>query len=235
MNKRRIVALVCVCISALCSGCGSLFGKVPVKQYYVMNYVPSVDTGNSVGRAYPYTLRLRELDIEEAYARTQLVYRQSPFELRYYTYKFWAVKPNRMVTDLIRNHIVSSNLVNHVVLRYDESHKPDYELSGNIEAIEEYDSDQLWFAHLALRLSLVRLSDGTAIYSRQFDNRKKVFRYSPEAVVQELSAILEYIMNQAVNDMDTVFAEEKKLSQTASDKSDTLKTETKDNGGASRE
>jgi ABC-type uncharacterized transport system auxiliary subunit len=222
MNKKKIVALVCVCIAVLCSGCGSLFGSMPVKQYYVLNYIPSADTGSSARRAYPYTIRVRELDIEEAYARTQLVYRQSPFELRYYNYKLWAVKPNKMVTELVRNHIVSSNLVKHVVLRYDENYKPDYELSGDIKAMEEYDSDQLWFAHLALRLSLVRLSDGTTIYSRQFDNRKRVFKYLPEAVVQEMSIILEFIMNQAINDMDAALAQEEKISQKTSNKSDTI-------------
>jgi hypothetical protein len=99
-------------------------------------------------------------------------------------------------------------MVNHVVQRYDEDIKPDYELTGAIEALEEYDSDQLWFAHLAMRLSLTRLSDGVVLYSRQFDNRKKVFRYSPEAVVQELSAILEFIMVQGIHDIDAVLAKE---------------------------
>lgn len=113
-----------------------------------------------------------------------------------------------MVTDLILKQLASANLVSHVIQRYDEGLNPSYELSGTIEAIEEYDSDQLWFAHLAIRLLLTRLSDGTVIYSRQFDNRKRVFNYSPEAVVREMSAILEYIMNQVMRDLDTVFAKE---------------------------
>ena len=157
---------------------------------------------------YPFTLRLKELDIEEAYARPQIVYRQSPFELLYYNYKMWAVKPNRMVTDLILKQLAAANLVSHVVQRYDEEFNPDYELTGTKEAMEEYDSDQIWFAHLAIRFSLARLSDGVVLYSRQFDNRKRVFRYSPEAVVQELSATLEFIMVQALHDMDAIFVKE---------------------------
>jgi hypothetical protein len=113
--------------------------------------------------------------------------------------------------------------VSHVVRRYDEGLAPDFELSGLVEAIEEYDSDQLWFAHLAIRLTLTRNSDGRVMYSRQFDNRKKVFRYSPEAVVQELSAILEFIINQAGRDMNVVFAREAGMSPIPASGSDTAR------------
>jgi len=183
-------------------------GTLPLRQYYVLNYV-STSSAAKVNGAYPYTIRLKDLDIEEAYARPQIVYRQTPFELRYYVYKLWAVKPSRMVTDLVYKHLVSSNVVSHIIRRYDEGLKPDYELAGTVEAIEEYDSDELWFAHLALRFSLIRLSDGRTIYTRDFDNRKQVYKYSPEAVVQEMSAILEFIMDQTVQDLGAVFEKEK--------------------------
>ena len=195
--------LLCAAL-VLCIHCGTL----PLRQYYVLNYISAGSTGAKVTGAYPYTVRLKDLDIEEAYARPQIVYRQSPFELRYYIYKLWAVKPSRMVTDLVYKHLISSNVVSHVIRRYDEGLKPGYELAGTVEAIEEYDSDDLWFAHLALRFALTRLSDGSVLYSRQFDNRKQVFKYSPEAVVQEMSAILEFIMDQMVQDLDGVFAKE---------------------------
>ena len=42
-------------------------------------------------------------------------------------------------------------------------------------------------------------------------NRKQVFKYSPEAVVQEMSAILEFIMDQLVQDLGAVFAKEKDM------------------------
>jgi ABC-type uncharacterized transport system auxiliary subunit len=184
---------------------------MPLKQYYVLNYISAGSAGEKVNGSYPYAVRLKDLDIEEAYARPQIVYRQSPFELRYYIYKLWAVKPSRMVTDLVYKHFVSSNIVSHVIRRYDEGLRPGYELAGTVESIEEYDSDELWFAHLALRFTLTRLSDNHVVYSRQFDNRKQVFKYSPEAVVQEMSAILEFIMDQLVQDLGAVFAKEKDM------------------------
>jgi ABC-type uncharacterized transport system auxiliary subunit len=128
-----------------------------------------------------------------------------------------------MVSDLVRKQIVSSGLVSHVVRRYDEGLDPDFELSGLIEAIEEYDSDQLWFAHLAIRLTLTRTSDGRVMYSRQFDNRKKVFKNSLEAVVQELSSILEFIINQAIRDMNVVLARETGVSPVPTGQTDSAR------------
>ncbi|MBD3344346.1 MAG: hypothetical protein GF401_04705 [Chitinivibrionales bacterium] len=180
----------------------------PVKKYYVLNYQPMPRNNRVYAHTYPYTIRLKELDIEEAYARPQIVYRQSAFQLRYYHYRVWAVKPTRMLTDLIQKHLLSENLVSHVIRRFDEGKRPEYELSGVIEAIEEYDSDEIWFAHLALRLKFTRLSDGRTIYTRHFDKRKRVFENNPENIIKEMSAIMEYIMNQAIHDIDVILAKE---------------------------
>ena len=197
--------------------------RVPVKQYYVLNYVPTAPSARLSSTPYPFTIRLKELSIEDAYNRPQIVYRQSPFELRYYFYKIWAVKPNKMITDLIQKHLVSVNLVSHVIRRFDEGIAPNYELSGNIEAIEEYDSDQLWFAHLCIRLTLTRVADGRVLYSRLFDNRKRVYQYSPDNVVKEMSVILEFIVNQAIHDLDIIFAKEYGLTSNNKNLADSLK------------
>jgi ABC-type uncharacterized transport system auxiliary subunit len=157
---------------------------------------------------YAAVVRLREFSIEEAYNRSQIVYRLNPYELRYYNYRLWAVKPTRMITDLAFRHLSSVNLVSGVVRRFDEGRKPDFELSGRIEALEEYDSEDLLFAHIAIRLNLTRVSDGANIYSRLFDIRKKVYRREANFVIREMSQITEYIFTQAMADIDAKLAAE---------------------------
>ena len=183
-------------------------GKVPVKKFYVINYEPEPLRSRQFQGPYPYTIRVKEFSIEEAYSRPQLVYRKSPFELEYYYFRAWAVKPVRMITDAVDKHIASTGIVSHVVRRFDEGAKPDYELSGHIEAIEEYDSEDVWFAHLTIRMRLTRISDGRTVYMRRFDRRKQVFQHDPEYVIRELSQILDFIMSQALHDMDVVLAKE---------------------------
>jgi len=192
------------CAAVLLAGCAA----VPVKRYYTLNYVPAPLEDRLRPGAYPFVVRVRDLAIEDAYARPQIVYRKSAFELEYYFYRVWAVKPSRMISDLIHKHLVSSGLVSSVVRRFDEGTRPQFELGGTIEAIEEYDSDQLWFAHLALHLWMTRLSDGAVVYSRRFDFRKPVMANQPELVVKEMSMILEHTLNQLMHDLDAVFARE---------------------------
>jgi ABC-type uncharacterized transport system auxiliary subunit len=174
----------------------------------MMNYLPSTQTDRLNPASYPCTIRLRDFSIEEAYNRPQIVYRQSPFELQYYAFRLWAVKPERMITDLVYKHLLTRNLVSNVIRRFDEGQKPDYELSGVVEAIEEYDSEELWFAHLAVRLNLVRIADGQSVYMRRFDIRKRVYKHTPENVIRELSALMEFVMTQAAHDIDQRFAKE---------------------------
>lgn len=206
MKKRIKLSLLFGFLTSfiIVSGCG----KVPIKEYYILNYLPTADKNLKQRKPYQVTIRLREFNIEEAYNRPQIVYRQSPFQLRYYVYRVWAVKPTRMITDLVYKHLVSANLVSSVIRRFDEGPKPDYELSGMIEALEEYDSEELWFAHLAFRLKLVSLSDGKTVYTRRFDHRKRVFQHEPEYVIREMSSLMEYAMTQAINDIDVKLAEE---------------------------
>ncbi|OGS37652.1 MAG: hypothetical protein A2293_17210 [Elusimicrobia bacterium RIFOXYB2_FULL_49_7] len=194
----------CLLMVLFAAGCGTL----PIKKYYLLNYIPTPPQARLNEAPYPFTLRLKEFSIEDAYARPQIVYRQSPYELQFYFYQVWAVKPAQMINDLVFKHLAAMNLIRAVVRRYDGGAKPDFELSGAIEAIDEYDSEEVWFAHMALRFRLTRLTDGRVIYTRRFDNRKRVFQNNPQNVVKEMSAIMEFIMDQVVGDLDTILSNE---------------------------
>jgi ABC-type uncharacterized transport system auxiliary subunit len=181
----------------------------PTKKLYMLNYEPESLSRRMHHAPYPFTIRVKEFDIEKAYDRFQITYRHSPFELPYYFYHVWAVKPTPMLTDLVHKHLVESKMVSQVVRRLDEAlDRPDFEISGTIEAIEEYDSDEVWFAHLALRLKVIRLRDNRTVYLRRFDKRKRVHKHEPEFVVRELSQIMDLIMTQALHDIDVVLARE---------------------------
>ena len=197
------------------SGCAS----VPLKQYYLLNYIPSVRQDRLNPIPYPCTIRLRDFDIEEAYSRPEIVYRQSAFQLQYDYYREWAVKPARMISDLVYKHLFATGIVSSVIRRFDEGPKPNYELSGMIEALDEYDSQELWFAHIALRINLIRVSDGTSLYTRRFDLRKRVFEHKPENVIRELSSLMEFIMIQVIRDFDLKLAKEYGFAIPAADSS----------------
>jgi uncharacterized lipoprotein YmbA len=216
-------------IAALAAAMLVSCAAIPVKQFYMLNYIPSTQRDRLNPAPYPATVRLRDFNIEEAYNRPQIVYRQSPFQLQYYYYRVWAVKPSRMITDLVYKHLLSASLVSGVIRRFDEGPKPEFELSGVIEALDEYDSDELWFAHIALRISVQRVNDGSSIYTRRFDLRKRVYEHKPENVIREMSSLMELIMTQVVRDLDVKLAHEYGVTVPAADSSDSA-TETPQTG-----
>jgi ABC-type uncharacterized transport system auxiliary subunit len=195
-------------------------GKIVVKKFYIINYEPEPLLDRKMTGPYPYTIRIKDFSIERAYAKQQIVYRKSPYELQYYYYRVWAVKPTQMITDMIQKHIASTGIVSHVVRRLDEGTAPDYELSGAIEAIEEYDSEEIWFAHLAIRMVLTRMKDNRTIYYRRFDKRKKVNQHEPEFVINVMSQVMDFIMTQALHDIDVVLADEYGVGSQDTDKDD---------------
>lgn len=207
VQRLQTLAVAVVLLVAACTA-------PPQKKNYLLNYVPDVLANRLKQGPYPFVMRVREFEIEEAYARPQIVYRRNPYELQYYFYRVWAIKPTRMITDIVAKHLTSANLVSTVVRRYDEGAKPDYELSGLIEAIEEYDSETIWFSHIALRFKLTRLSDAAVLYNRRFDQRKRVYENKPEYVVREMSQIMNHIMDQVTHDLDVSFAREYGLRNT---------------------
>ena len=87
--RQNLRYLLCALPVIALAGCGA----VPLKQYYTLNYVPSPSRERVSDSAYQCVIRLRDFDIEEAYDRPEIVYRQSPFQLQYDYYRSWAVKP----------------------------------------------------------------------------------------------------------------------------------------------
>ncbi|MDR0331820.1 MAG: ABC-type transport auxiliary lipoprotein family protein [Chitinispirillales bacterium] len=200
-----MAAFICGCAAlALLAGCG----KPPSRQYYMLNYMPQPLEKRAMQNPYACAVRIREFSIEEAYNRSQIVYRINPYELRYYNYKSWAVKPTRMLTDLFYRHISSAQLVSGLVRRFDEGRNPEFEITGFIDALEEYDSEDMLFAHVSIRINLTRLSDGVMIYSRPFSHRRKVYTRETGLVIKEMSQIMEYIFAEAISDIDVKLATE---------------------------
>ncbi len=184
--------------------------KPITKQFYLLSYQPDQLTDRLQEDPYPFTVRLRPFEIEKAYAKPNIVYRRSPYELEYYGYHHWAVRPTDMMTDQIYSHLEGLKLVQSTVRRLDEKGKPDYELSGTVLAMEEYDSEDIWFAHLKIRMTLVRLSDGVVVYNRLYDQRKIVPTHTPLHVVRTLSELTDYFASSLMNELDRTFNEEMK-------------------------
>jgi ABC-type uncharacterized transport system auxiliary subunit len=173
---------------ALTAMCWCSCSAVPQNRYFTMAYtvLPSPEKPAPI----PIAVRLRQLEISPAYDQERIVYRYSPYEFMYYDYMLWAVKPQKMLTDLIVRHLEQENLFETIARELGER-RPDYELSGTIDAIEELDAGDEWSAHLNFTLHLTRFGDQRVVWSHETDLKKRVYNKAPVYVVKALSELVE--------------------------------------------
>lgn len=167
---------------------------VPENHYFTMSYtlLPLKHPPEAPGGM---TLRVRDLEIGPAYDTERIVYRYSPYEFQYYNYMLWASKPQKMLTDMIVRHLDHQRIFSDVAHEYHER-TPDYEMSGVLLAIEELDSGDKWFAHLAFSLRLTRHRGEQVVWSYDANVKKQVYNKAPVYVVKALSELMEAQMQK---------------------------------------
>jgi cholesterol transport system auxiliary component len=182
------------------------FGQNIPTRYYTLDYVPSPPPERLQRGPYPFVLRLREPTIAEAYRRSQIVYRQSSYQMLFYSYHLWAVDPDRMIGDLLLKHLRAARLFENVT-RSIEPYTPDYQLTCDVQAIEEFDGPESWYAHLAIEYQLIDQKTGQVVWKKLYDTRKAVPQKEPVYVIRELSALLEITDNDLIRELEPVLAE----------------------------
>ena len=196
-NWRRTLALAGAVL--LLTGC--FFGRTIETKYYALDYIPSPTPERLKKGPYPFSVRLRDPTIAEAYKRSQIVYRQSAYQMQFYAYHLWVVDPDRMISDLLIKHLRAARLFENAS-RSVEATRPDFQLTTDIQAIEEYDGPSTWYAHLAIEYQLLDDSTGQVVWKQSYDLRKAVGQQEPVFIVRELTALLESIHNQLTIDLE---------------------------------
>jgi ABC-type uncharacterized transport system auxiliary subunit len=178
--------------------------KLPTKNYYILNYplVKSVPPFSK--RPYRYALQISSFDIQPIFNRQNIVYRYSPNQIQYYELERWAVRPDNMITNLVFKHFEAAGLTNRVGINFFDT-RPDFRIEGMVEAIEKFDARDLFFAHLAISMKMLRTLDGTQVWEYSFDVRKQVYQREMVYTVQALSSIFQREMDTVVSQLDSLF------------------------------
>jgi len=200
MDKRLIFLVVTLGLS-LWIACSK---PPPSRHYYTIDYLPRPIRLEGSGRPYPFKVQLKRFEVLRMYDRSQIVFRYSPNELKYYLYKNWAMKPGDMIMDRVEAHLLSANLFEELRREFLDTY-PDYRLEGTVDALEKYDGGDLFFAHLAMTFRLVRQKDRKEIWRYAFDKRKKVYEPDMVYTVIALREILETEMIHVIRELDRIF------------------------------
>lgn len=191
---RRTLATLCLGLVVL-TGCFG--GSTQQSRYFVLHMNPP---RQSPGAVIPGLARVRNLDAESTYDKFQIVVRRNPYELSYRDTDVWAVKPNRMISDLLARRLQEYGLFSGVTRELGEQ-RPDYSLDGDLHAVELYDSGDRLFAHLSLSLRLARFRDGEVLWTYSFDQRREVPTLEFAHAIRILSELLDEAASEAFAQM----------------------------------
>lgn len=226
MRTARTIPFPAIGLTSLAAGlllAGCFFAKPQVTQYYVLDYLPTPPKERLDKGPYPFVVRVRDCTIAEAYRRSQIVYRASANQMQFYGLHLWAVDPDRMINDLVIKHLKAARLFENVT-RSVENYVPDFYLSCDIQAVEEYDSKEVWYAHLAVEYQLENAKTNQVVWKKLYDLRKAVPQQEPVYIVRELSFLLESAHERLTKELEVVLdeARDKPLARRDSAGPDTL-------------
>ncbi len=176
--------------------------KAPQRVYYTLDFI--MPQPIEATPRFPLTIRLKPLDISRQYNDTRIVHKKSLYEVNYYQNKRWAVKPQKMISDLLLKYMIRNNLFRDIGVQYRET-EPDYEIMGEIDAIEKFDSKDVWFAHMVITFSLMSYKDNKVVWRKTYDIRKEIYRKEMVLFIRGISVLLEELLGEFVNDLNDYF------------------------------
>jgi len=179
--KKNLVYLLFFIILLSISSC---FSSKNNKKYYEIYY--SSTKANKT--PLPYIIRVKRFNIDKIYDRYNIVNRASAHELIYSKSNFWAVKPERMITDLITNQIKVKNLFREVTTKYEKS--PDYVLTGRILVLDNIKSEKDVYARVSIEFTISEFRTNKIVNTYRFERRKEVLNKKMVYVTVEMSNII---------------------------------------------
>ncbi len=175
----------------------SACGGVPQTFYYTLAEAPAA-SGESAGNHHDQlavALGVERFAAAAIYEEDRLIYRESPFEVRYDHYRRWAARPAQLVTDEIINQLTARGLFRNVT-PYPAAVPVDYILRGRLLAFEEWDHDEQWFGRVTINVQLYQASSQKLLWSGTLSRETPAQKRLPAAVAQAISTSLRHCVDE---------------------------------------
>jgi ABC-type uncharacterized transport system auxiliary subunit len=188
----------CLLLFAVCflpQGCGG----VPETFYYTLAFDPGPPFNN--GQAlFPYALGVEKFQAEVIYDDDRIIYRDSPYEVKYYHYRRWVAPPRHLITEKVLRYLAESGLFEKVVT-YPSSGSVKYVLGGRLLAFEEWDEQNNWYGKVNFKAHLYEPSTNRVIWNGQFEHTQPIAKKIPVAVVEAISLGLKKCLDDLVKSL----------------------------------
>lgn len=135
-------------------------------------------------------LGVEKFSADALYDDDRIIYRESPYEVKYYHYRRWAAPPRALLTEEVLKNLQQSQLFQNVV-SFPTNRHVDYVLTGRVVAFEEWDRGAEWFGRVAFSAQLYDPISRRAIWSASFESETRAEKRVPTAVVEAIGKSLE--------------------------------------------
>ncbi|SIN87055.1 ABC-type transport auxiliary lipoprotein family protein [Fibrobacter sp. UWB11] len=196
MKANRLLAVAALLSAFTLTGC--LGGSTEPSRYYTI----SAESISTSGAASDARVLVKKFTIDPAYQRSNIVYRESPYDFMFYDLDLWATRPEQMLTQVTGEYLVKSNLFKSVDLK--PMGKPDFELLGNVDAIEEIDEGSSQDAHLAVQLTFRKVGEDAPLWEKRYDERQSMNKRDAHSAAEALSKLYAKYMQDALSNIANV-------------------------------
>ena len=163
----------------------------PTRYYMLAVEDISMPNGNAKGK-----VQVRKFTVDPAYQKANIVYRESAYDFMFYDLDLWASRPDHMITQVVAEYAVKSNLFESVEIK--GSSKPDFEISGNVSAIEEVDEGSSQYARLAIEISFRKVDSDAPLFEKRYEGKQPMDKREPRAMAEATSKLLGKFVEDAL-------------------------------------
>ena len=197
MKASRLFAVAALLSVSMLTGC--VGGSTEPFRYFTVS-AESIST--VAGAASDARVHVKKFTIDPSYQRSNIVYRESPYDFSFYSLDLWATRPEQMLTQVAGEYLVKSNMFKSVDLK--PMGKPDFELLGNVDAIEEIDEGSSQDAHLAMQLTFRKVGEDTPLWEKRYDERQGMSKRDAHSAAEALSKLYAKFMQDALENIARV-------------------------------
>ena len=196
MKANRLLAVAALLSAFTLTGC--LGGSTEPSRYYTI----SAESISTSGATSDTRVHVKKFTIDPAYQRSNIVYRESPYDFMFYDLDLWATRPEQMLTQVTGEYLIKSNLFKSVDLK--PMGKPDFELLGNVDAIEEIDEGSSQYAHLAVQLTFRKVGEDAPLWEKRYDERESMSKRDAHSAAEAISKLYAKYMQDALANIASV-------------------------------
>ncbi len=147
----------------LLAGCFS----TPNKRYF---QIVAMDTDAQLHPKIGQVLYVEPVRVDPLYDDFRIIYRVSPYELKYYSSVYWAKKPDDLFREALSDYLIRKEGFSRVTLDVLQG-DPSIALRTNVRLIEEIDNPNVWYGRLAMDIEFLDFKTGTSLVRHSFDKR----------------------------------------------------------------